>query len=308
MKTNKKTPYCTNCSQYGHYLKSCITPVTSYGCIVIKVPSSYDQAKELLKNDNIISGYESCMKDIQYLMIQRKDSLGFIEIMRGKYKIHDVEYIKYHLASITIDEEQKLLTNDFDTLWNNLWGIPKEQTVNYKNDKESAKQKFEMLRNGYTDTTSTSTTTSTTSTTISLKSLIEECKTVWRTPEWGFPKGRRDPRETDFQCALRELREETGILENDVLFIRNLEPISETFFGSNHIHYCHKYFIVMYNSDKVVTFDKGNVHMAQEIGDIGWYTLEGCLEKIRSENIEKKEVLLRASSLLRNYCPLRTTI
>ena len=45
--------------------------------------------------------------------------------------------------------------------------------------------------------------------------------------------------------------------------------------------------------------------MLQEIGDIGWYSLEECLEKIRSDNIEKKEVLLRASSLLRNYCPLR---
>ena len=142
-KTNKKGSYCTNCGHYGHYIKNCITPVTSYGCIVIKVPPSYDQAKELLKNDNVISGYESCMKDLEFLMIQRKDSLGFIEIMRGKYKLQDIDYIKYHLLSITNDEQYKLLNNDFDTLWNNLWGIPKEQTANYKNDKEIAKQKFE---------------------------------------------------------------------------------------------------------------------------------------------------------------------
>jgi hypothetical protein len=44
--------------------------------------------------------------------------------------------------------------------------------------------------------------------------------------------------------------------------------------------------------------------MKREIGDLGWFTLEEALEKIRPENVEKKEVLLRAQSLLRNYCPL----
>jgi len=291
MKDNKKPPYCTNCGQYGHYLKNCLTPVTSFGCIVLKLPNGFDQAKELLKNDNSISGFETIMKDMKYLMIQRKDSLGFIEIIRGKYKLSDIDYIKYHIAAMTKSEQQKLLNNDFEVLWNNLWGIPKEQSLNYKNDKEAAKEKFEKLKNGID--------------TISLEELIKEVQTQWDTPEWGFPKGRRDPRESEYDCALRELKEETSISEKDILFIQNLEPLSETFFGSNHIHYCHKYFIFIYNSDKDVIYDKKNAHMLQEIGDIGWYSLEECLEKIRSDNIEKKEVLLRASSLLRNYCPLR---
>lgn len=294
MKANKKTPYCTNCGQYGHFLKNCLTPVTSFGCIVLKLPSIFDQAKELLKNDNSISGFESIMKDIKYLMIQRKDSLGFIEIIRGKYKLTDIDYIKYHIAAMTKSEQQKLLNNDFEVLWNNLWGIPKEQSLNYKNDKEAAKEKFEKLQKGID--------------TISLEELIKEVQTKWDTPEWGFPKGRRDPRETEYDCALRELKEETSISEKDILFIQNLEPLSETFFGSNHVHYCHKYFIFLYNSDKDVVYDQKNTHMLQEIGDIGWYSLEECLEKIRSDNIEKKEVLLRASSLLRNYCPLRIVV
>ena len=271
MKDNKKTPYCTNCGQYGHYLKNCLTPVTSFGCIVLRVTDGFDQAKELLKNDNSISGFETIMKDIKYLMIQRKDSLGFIEIIRGKYKLSDIDYIKYHIAAMTKPEQQKLLNNDFEVLWNNLWGIPKEQSLNYKNDKEAAKEKFEKLKNGID--------------TISLEELIKEVQTQWDTPEWGFPKGRRDPRESEYDCALRELKEETSISEKDILFIQNLEPLSETFFGSNHVHYCHKYFIFLYNSDKDVVYDQKNTHMLQEIGDIGWYSLEECLEKIRSDNI-----------------------
>ena len=296
MKSAKKTPFCSNCGYYGHFLKNCIAPVTSYGCIIIKPPNDFDQAKELLLNEKSVSGYENIMKEVKFLMIQRRDSLGFIEIMRGKFKITDIKYIMYHINTMTGIEHNKILTQDFDTLWGNLWGIPREQSLNYKNDKENARIKFEALKTGIPTESGE---------TVSFETMINSVTSVWSTPEWGFPKGRRDPHESDLQCAFRELYEETGIMEKDVVFVRNLEPITETFFGSNHVDYCHKYFVFLYNSEKNVLFDSTNYYMSQEIGDIGWFTLEECLDKIRPENIEKKEVLLRASSLLRNYCPLR---
>ena len=43
--------------------------------------------------------------------------------------------------------------------------------------------------------------------------------------------------------------------------------------------------------------------MRREIGDIQWVSLEKGLSLIRPENIEKREVLLRAASLFRNLCP-----
>lgn len=295
----KKNPFCSNCGETGHYLKNCLSPVTSYGVILIKLPDGFSQAEDLLNNENSISGYERALKEIKFLMIQRRDSLGFIELMRGKYKLTDIEYIKYHIATMTQNEHNKLLTKEFDLLWNELWGTPKEQSLNYKSDKESSKVKFNLLKEGVQDLSSNKV--------VTLQSMISEVNEPWLSPEWGFPKGRRDPREYELQCAFRELFEETGIKEEDVLFVRNLEPISETFFGSNHIHYCHKYYIMFYNSDKEVKYDSTNSFMAQEIGDINWFTLEECLKKIRPENIEKKEVLLRASSMLRGYCPLRYT-
>ena len=295
----KKNPFCSNCGETGHYLKNCLSPVTSYGVILIKLPDGFSQAEDLLNNENSISGYERALKDIKFLMIQRRDSLGFIELMRGKYKLTDIEYIKYHIATMTQNEHNKLLTKEFDLLWNELWGTPKEQSLNYKSDKDSSKVKFNLLKEGIQDLSSNKV--------VTLQSMISEVNEPWLSPEWGFPKGRRDPREYELQCAFRELFEETGIKEEDVLFVRNLEPISETFFGSNHIHYCHKYYIMFYNSDKEVKYDSTNSFMAQEIGDVNWFTLEECLKKIRPENIEKKEVLLRASSMLRGYCPLRYT-
>ena len=44
--------------------------------------------------------------------------------------------------------------------------------------------------------------------------------------------------------------------------------------------------------------------MRREIGDLGWFPLDVAMTKIRDENVEKKEVLLRVTSILRNYCPL----
>jgi 8-oxo-dGTP pyrophosphatase MutT (NUDIX family) len=295
----KKTIFCSNCGEYGHYLKNCLSPVTSYGVILVKLPDGFSQAEELLHNENSVSGYEKIIKEIKYLMIQRRDSLGFIELMRGKYKITDIDYIRYHVNTMTRVEQEKILTEDFDELWNKLWGAPKEQSLNYKNDKENAKLKLQQLKEGVQDISSNKL--------ITLHSLIEDIRTPWDTPEWGFPKGRRDPREYELQCAFRELNEETGIQEKDVLLVRNLDPISETFFGSNHIHYCHKYYIMFYNSTKEISYDSKNPFMVQEIGDLGWFTLEECLKKIRPENIEKKEVLLRASSVLRSYCAIRYT-
>jgi hypothetical protein len=51
--------------------------------------------------------------------------------------------------------------------------------------------------------------------------------------------------------------------------------------------------------------DKTNEHMSREVGDIGWFSLDEALRIIRSDNVEKREILLKASSLLRSFCPLR---
>ncbi len=55
---------------------------------------------------------------------------------------------------------------------------------------------------------------------------------------------------------------------------------------------------------KDIEIDARNHHMVREIGNIGWFSLNDALEKIRPDNVEKREVLLKVSSLLRNYCPL----
>ena len=82
-----------NCGIHGHNYRSCIAPITSYGMIIFRVKGGWNQSKELVQNMSSISGLEHSVQNIQYLLIQRKDSLGFVDIMRGKYKVDDVDYI-----------------------------------------------------------------------------------------------------------------------------------------------------------------------------------------------------------------------
>jgi len=273
-----------------------MAPITSYGMIIFRVKGGWNQQKELVQNLSSISGLEHSVQNIQYLLIQRKDSLGFVDIMRGKYKVDDVDYIMNQLNGLTAVEKEKLLTVPFDTLWKDLWGIdPDAPSHSYRNEKEVAKGKLDILREGFKHAE--------TGEEIKLETLMERVKSSWVTPEWGFPKGRRDSQESDYVCAMREMYEETGVKEGSVIPIQNLDPLIESFFGSNHVHYCHKYFLVWVPSDIKIEFDKTNEHMRKEIGDLKWVSLEEGLSYIRQRNVEKKEVLLRAASIFRNLCP-----
>jgi len=287
---------CSNCSCLGHTSKFCPQPITSYGVIVFRVLEPWNQAAALLQQDRQIffTGLEQIQDQIQFLMIQRRDSIGFVEMMRGKYRVTDTEYIMKHLSGMTNDERKRLVEEPFDELWENLWGPTLHTNHAYKYEREQAKQKLEALR----------------SASPSLKDMVECCVTTWDTPEWGFPKGRRDMNESEYACAMRELWEETNIEERDIIPIRNLESITEKFFGSNQVHYSHKYYIAYAPPEiaQKVTYEwavGANKHVQREVGNIKWMHVKDALNAIRPDNFEKKEILLRVCSLLRNYCPLR---
>ena len=287
------TSFCTNCGEHGHPTKQCLDPITSYGVIVFRVKGAWSQAENLVASDSSLNGLDGSLQSkLEYLLIQRKDSLGFIDILRAKYTVTDIPYISQQIRGMTKGEQDKLLYEPFDSLWEQMWG-PAVQGVNsYKHEKEQSRQKLEALRTGVP----------------SLETIIKDVNHSWDTPEWGFPKGRRDPHETEYFCALRELWEETGISERDVIPIKNLEPIREIFFGSNRIQYCHKYYIMYMPTERNTLYDTSNTLMSREIGDIKWCTLDEGLHRIRSDNIEKREILLRVARLLKNFCPFQNGI
>ena len=288
-----QTLTCTNCGGVGHLFRQCIAPVMSYGVIMARARQGRDFSitKTLSTTYDYVTGLEA--QPLEFLLIQRRDSLGFIELMRGRYRVNDVEYMILHMKRITAVEREKYKTGPFEELWNGMWGL--DHSHLYRNEYETAKSKWETIHRGVTDSQGKAWT---------VDDMIAESGEPEATPEWGFPKGRRDQQENDYTCAMREMFEETGVKVSDVIVIQNLEPLTERFFGSNHVHYCHKYYIVWVPPSVNIDFDEKNDHMRREIGDIRWFSAEEGLAVLRPENIEKKEVLLRAASLFRNLCPL----
>ena len=59
--------------------------------------------------------------DLKFLMIQRKDSISYVEFIRGKYNIDKSDYLFWLFSDMTEKERQNIYNNDFKTLWNKLW-------------------------------------------------------------------------------------------------------------------------------------------------------------------------------------------
>ena len=279
---NNRIQHCTNCGLAGHVFRNCLSPVTSYGIIAVRYMNNNVSNSLFSKATTISNGSDS----IQFLLIQRKDSLAFVEFIRGKYNPQDEEYLGRLIRGMTTKEHEHILAQSFDELWQNVWG-ESSHIKSHKNDYDTSSKKYILIKD-------------------MIGQLIKSNPTIWLEPEWGFPKGRRNPHETDINCASREFQEETGLRRQDFTIIQNTYPISETFFGSNQIHYCHKYYIALCNKSTEVEMNINNPHMAREIGGIQWCSLDDAISKIRPDNVEKREILLKAGKIMRNFHPVHT--
>ena len=123
-----------------------------------------------------------------------------------------------------------------------------------------------------------------------MKTILEESNVYGRytEPEWGFPKGRRNAYESDYDCALREFAEETGYLASKVTNIRNIIPFEETFTGSNYNSYRHKYYLMYMDYDASL---EPHAHQKSEVSSVAWKTYDDCIACIRPYNLEKKQIL-----------------
>jgi len=279
--------HCSNCNKLGHFFRDCKEPVTSYGIIAYRVcqPASALEPAVLNQIDNTdtINGLDD--KQIEVLLIQRRDTLGYVEFMRGKYVVSNVDYVMSLFNQMTISELERLEAYDFETLWNALWN--NQISRQYRQEYETALVKYNSLVAGTEGKT--------------LAWFIEHANREWVTPEWGFPKGRRGNRESEISCALREFTEETGLAETQCNLVKNLLPIEENFLGGNRIQYRHRYYLAYCKQTTEVCIDVSNTIMNREIGDIGWFTFDKAMSLIRPYNIEKRQILSTAENILTNY-------
>jgi len=256
---------CNNCGKRGHPAYQCKMPITSNGII------AYRKHPET--------------KAIEYLMIRRKDTLGLMDFIRGKYSVNNKYYIMNMISQMTIQERTMMLEHTFDEVWEKVWDkpvAPPGLSVNkspsyefgesrYKTEEMVSREKFNQLKSGVY---------------------------MNKTPPNMFAQSCAPTYESDVDCALREFYEETGIKSRNMTFVvSNLAPYEEIFMGSNYKSYKHRYFLmyVDYNTsvaEKMTDVDKF------EVSKVEWKSFNECLGAIRHYNLEKKRILSNINIVL----------
>jgi 8-oxo-dGTP pyrophosphatase MutT (NUDIX family) len=230
---------CNNCREVGHKYYQCLQPIVSCGIILF------------------------CKSEgkIHYLMVRRRSSFGYNDVLLGNYELDDICQIQDYIDEMTMFEKEKVLCNEYLLLWNEMWTRPACP---------DSHEKFNNLKE-----------------TVYL--LIENSKSSWEEPEWEFPKGRRNMHESDLNCAKREFEEETGIPISQINMIENIEPFHETFQGSDHKMYTNRFYLAKY-SGELVSLNMDRFQLS-EISKLEWKDITVCNSSIRKTNQSKLDLL-----------------
>ena len=243
---NSKKLYCVNCGKNGHLVRDCNEPVFSYGIICMKLDNSLNIQPQIIEkflinklvdleefnftNLKNLSKFDYYKDKIKFLLIQRKHSFSYVEFIRGKYNENNKEEVINLFNLMSKEEIEKILISDLTFLWNDLWNKTSKQKQ-YQKEFEKSQEKFYYLKKNY--------------------NLLELIKfnELYETPEWGFPKGRRDKNEKNLDCAIREFKEETNIDEKNYLILNRLNSIEESVIGTSNTIYKLVYYLALAYND-----------------------------------------------------------
>ena len=254
--------YCNNCGKQGHISRNCNKPITSYGVLL------FSEKDDLPK----------------VAMIQRKDSLCYIEIIRGKYNIYDLENIKLLLNRISKTELENIKNIDFDILWKQLWLLNDIKETKYMKEYYNSKKLFEEFKLN-TD----------------IIEILKNIESKYDESEWEFPKGKKDRGEKNFECAKRELEEETNIKSDDYDLIENISPVIENFLGENCVNYRNIYYIGICKNLENIKINPENLNQINEVNDVRLVTINEAVNLIRDYNTTKFKIINNIFQFINKY-------
>lgn len=301
-KNNKrrKINICTNCGHKGHEYKQCTQPITSLGILLVNYNglnkvhhdkninlsnnAIFDESNRVSINSNNDKLLVKIINDnLSFLMISRKHSLGYVEFIRGRYRPEKIDQVIYLFRQMMRQEIEKIkkslyMDDGHEYLWIDLWNNKHDSQYLVK-DKALSKARYNMLKHTGTDGAE-----------IDLEYIVNIIVPDYDIEEWGFPKGRRNKFETEKECAIREFKEESGYTDEDFQIIYEIEPLVETFTGTNGIEYRHIYYVAELVSGKLpqngITESQKN-----EVGNICFMNFENAMFYIRDYHIPRKQIL-----------------
>lgn len=268
-------------------------PITSYGMININLSGELKEYENNIKsaftknthvdilslavddNDDYRNIYNMVQKNLLFLLISRKHSLGYIEFIRGRYDISDNSTIEHLFVQMTENEIYNIFEIPFDTLWCILWKKNAKKNT-YNKEYVTASEKYEYVISTYN---------------------INDFKPKYPTKEWGFPKGRKNNGETNINCALRECSEETTLCRSEMHILTGISPLVEEMTGTNNVQYRHIYYLSIIDNIRNLSIENDTIQFA-EIDTAGWFKKERILNLIRPYHKEKIDIVNQIISFI----------
>lgn len=230
-------------------------------------------SSEKKKNKKVSVGIAVCRRDPetkvpQVLLVKCRLTYSYNEFVFGKYKFWDNDKLIYLFNNMTVQEKLILQSCDFTKIWYHVWlRIPNADDNNnsFYQFYINCKSKFEkfIARDNAKR----------------LKMFIAKATSI--ETGWEIPKGRIQGKELELDCAIREVKEETGVPGKDYKVYHNLPPIVSSFTTDHTVYVC-KYYIAADIASKPI-FSMANTGQVSEITDVKFVSLND-LKTLRAQN------------------------
>jgi 8-oxo-dGTP pyrophosphatase MutT (NUDIX family) len=222
----------------------------------------------------------------EYLMVQRKDSVCFIEFIRGKYSLSNREYIMTLFRNMTPIEREVVKNNSFENIWLTIWNKSHRSFSEHSvaHDKFNALKLGLLTENGLV---------------FGIEYVLAHTEPVCGEQRWEFPKGRRNMHETNIDCAVREFEEETNIKRHNMFVSSKHPPVYLEKMGCNGVLYRGMYFVAKYTDRE--TFVQGALTETQkcEISCVKWHNYKTALAHLYNEG--QRESIAKLNKRILKY-------
>lgn len=195
------------------------------------------------------------------IAVRSRYTYEFAEFVHGRYSRKYTKGIMSLLNAMTINERLDLYSLDFSQMWYRIWLLARRGDLY---NKKHSKFQSAWMRD---DSGSL------------LRRLIKSSRTETATlPRgegipWEFPKGKRQSnREPSINCAVRELKEETGIPKRDYQILPGFKRrVSYVHMG---VRYVNIYYVAIPRREIRPKVDLGTLAQASEVSEVGWMDIE----------------------------------
>jgi len=236
---------------------------------------------EPITSYGIILFYVDQNKHLYYLLSQRRDTIEYTEFIRGRYTYQELDTFFKHM---TFEEKERIEKYTFDELWDDLW-VDHTNTF-YHEIKPRALMRFNSNKQ-------------------LIQKYLDNSITTQQEPSWGFPKGKKNPKESEIDCAFREFTEEST-LDLNYINLLNMAPVIEVFKGTNDKMYSTVYYISQTNEK--LSWQKTKISgrirtetISEEVSNLRWCTLGEALLLLKPW---RQKLLIDLEIKLRSYLKL----